>query len=163
MAAPAPSTAGHPAPRRRPASPAPRSRGQPLPTHAQPALGCCNEVAGREATAASIHLCVLCSASSASRDVREQAGGAPAGGGGARGSGTAAAGRAYEGPAQDSTDPQRPRPPRPAASPRCHLGIMSSTVDFASISAFRYASSHLHSPSLFHSTSSSSFVLQLPA
>jgi hypothetical protein len=40
------------------------------------------------------------------------------------------------------------------------LAAMSSTVDFASVSAFRYASSHLHSPSLFRSTSSSSFLLQ---
>ena len=32
------------------------------------------------------------------------------------------------------------------------LAAMSSTVDFASVSAFRYASSHLHSPSLFRST-----------
>jgi hypothetical protein len=40
------------------------------------------------------------------------------------------------------------------------LAAMSSTVDFASVTAFRYATSHLRSPSLFRSTSSSSFVLQ---
>lgn len=103
---------------------------------------------------------MLCSASSAGRDVREQAGGAPAGGGGARGSGAAAAGRADEGPARDARDARRPRPPRPAAPLRGHLArrhVLHRRLRQRLRLLVRHLSS---SPSLFRFTASSSFVLQ---